>query len=85
MEAALAYANHAEKLGADAIIAIPPSEAKTLDDFREYYRALARSTQRPLFIQTTGGAKGITPEVSFITQLAREFPNCGYVKEDFNR
>ena len=83
VEAALAYARHAEKLGADAIIAIPPAEAKTLDDFREYYRALAKSTQRPLFIQTTGGAKGITPDVSFITQLAHEFPNCGYVKEEF--
>ena len=82
-EAALAYARHAEKLAPDAIIAIPPSEAKTLDDFRDYYRALAKSTSRPLFIQTTGGAKGITPEISFIAQLAREFPNCGYVKEEF--
>ena len=82
-EVALAYARHAEKLAPDAIIAIPPSEAKTLDDFRDYYRALAKSTSRPLFIQTTGGAKGITPEISFIAQLAREFPNCGYVKEEF--
>jgi len=82
-DAALAYARHAEKLAPGALIAIPPTEAKTLEDFRQYYRALARSTTRPLFIQTTGGAKGITPAVSFLLDLAREFPNCGYVKEEF--
>ena len=42
--AALAYARHAEKLAPDALIAIPPTEAGTLEDFRQYYRALARST-----------------------------------------
>jgi dihydrodipicolinate synthase/N-acetylneuraminate lyase len=82
-EAALAYARYAEKLAPDALIAIPPTEAKTLDDFREYYRALARSTRRPLFIQTTGGPKGIIPTVSFLLDLAREFPNCGFVKEEY--
>jgi 4-hydroxy-tetrahydrodipicolinate synthase len=82
--AALEYLRHAEKLGPDAVIAIPPREAKTLDDFREYYRALARATRRPLFVQTTGGAEGIVPTVEFLIELAREFPNCGYVKEEYN-
>ena len=40
--AALAYLEKAESVAPDAIIAIPPTEAKSLDDFREYYRALAR-------------------------------------------
>jgi len=48
--AALAYLEKAESVGPDAIIAIPPTEAKSLDDFRDYYRALARATSRPLFI-----------------------------------
>ena len=69
--AALAYLEKAESVAPDAIIAIPPTEAKSLDDFREYYRALARATRRPLFIQTTGGAKGIVP-----------IPHCAYVKEE---
>src|SRR5579863_5026794 len=42
--AALAYAEKAESLAPDALIAMPPTEAKSLDDFRDYYRALARST-----------------------------------------
>jgi 4-hydroxy-tetrahydrodipicolinate synthase len=79
---ALQYAEHAEKLAPDAMIAIPPTEAKSLDDFREYYRALAGVTRRPFFVQTTGGAKGIVPEVPFLVDLAKEFPNFGYIKED---
>src|SRR5712692_2159261 len=46
--AALEYVRHAETLGPDAIIAIPPTDAKSLDDFREYYRAIARAAKRPL-------------------------------------
>ena len=83
-EQALEYLKHAEKLGPDAVIAIPPKEAKSLDNFREYYHALARSTKRPLFVQTTGGASGINPTVEFLVELAREFPNCGYIKEEYN-
>src|SRR5213595_3762785 len=37
--AALAYAEKAQSLAPDALIAIPPTEAKSLDDFRDYYRA----------------------------------------------
>ncbi len=80
--AALAYAEKAESLEPDALIAMPPSEAKSLDDFRDYFRALARATSRPLFFQTTGGAKGIVPEVDFLVELSKEFSNCGYIKEE---
>ena len=79
---ALQYAEQAERLAPDAMIAIPPTEAGSLEDFRAYYRALARVTERPFFIQTTGGAKGIVPEVQFLVDLAKEFPNFGYIKEE---
>src|SRR5258708_37559723 len=81
-DAALAYLEKAESAGPDAIIAIPPTEAKSLDDFRDYYRALARATSRPLFIQTTGGAKGVIPTTELLVELAKEFLHCGYVKEE---
>ena len=81
-EQALEYLKHAEKWP-DAVIAIPPQKAKSLDDFREYYRVLARATKRPLFVQTTGGAAGIDPTVEFLVE-PREFPNCGYIKEEYN-
>lgn len=82
-EAMLEYARHAEKLAPDAMIAIPPMEAKTLEDFREYYRALARLTERPIFMQTSGGAKGINPEIEALAGLAREFPHLAYIKEEY--
>ena len=82
-EAALDYLRHAEELAPDALIAIPPTEAKSADDFRAYYRALGRATTRPFFIQTTGGAKGVVPDVKLLLELAQEFPHFGYVKEEY--
>ena len=79
---ALDYARRAEELGPDAVIAMPPREAKSLGDYREYYRVLARLIRRPFFIQTTGGAKGVVPSVEFLVELAGEFPHLGYVKEE---
>jgi dihydrodipicolinate synthase/N-acetylneuraminate lyase len=83
VDAALDYARHAEELGPDALIAIPPTEAHSLDDFHEYYRALGRVVKRPFFVQTTGGAKGVVPEVNLLLKLAKEFPHFGYVKEEY--
>lgn len=83
VDSALDYARHAEELGPDALIAIPPTEAHSLDDFHEYYRALGRVAKRPFFIQTTGGAKGVVPEVSLLLELAKEFPHFGYIKEEY--
>jgi len=78
----LEFADKAESLEPDALIAMPPREAKTLEDYRAYYRALAKLARRPVFIQTTGGARGLDPPVEFLLELAREFPHLGYVKEE---
>jgi dihydrodipicolinate synthase/N-acetylneuraminate lyase len=76
------YAQHAENLQPDAMIAIPPTKAKSLDDYREYYRALCKLAKRPVFTQTSGGAPGLELSVEFMVDLAREFPNFGYIKEE---
>src|SRR5580658_9260116 len=44
----LEYAAHAEKLAPDAMIAIPPTKATSLDEYREYYRALCKLAKRPV-------------------------------------
>lgn len=79
----LEYARHAESLAPDGLIAMPPKKASSLDDFREYYATLCKMTKRPVFIQTTGGAEGIVPTVAFIVEMAKQFPNFGYVKEEY--
>jgi 4-hydroxy-tetrahydrodipicolinate synthase len=82
-DAALEYARAAESLEPDAMIAMPPSEAQSLDDYRRYFRALAGVTKRPFFVQTTGGSKKVAPELDLLLELARDYPNFGYVKEEY--
>lgn len=81
-EGMLEFARHAETLRPDGLIAIPPTSASSLDDFRAYYEALSQVTSRPVFIQTSGGAPDIEPTVDFIVEMASEFPNLAYVKEE---
>lgn len=78
----LDYARRAEALAPDAMIAMPPSAARSVDEYREYFRALAQVTTRPVIIQTSGGARDLPPPVDLIVLLAREFPQLGYVKEE---
>jgi dihydrodipicolinate synthase/N-acetylneuraminate lyase len=77
----LVYARHAKKLSSTAIISRPPDMGKTQEDLREYWRALASVIKdRPVMIQTTG--RGTTPSVELLIELAKEYPNFGYVKEE---
>lgn len=80
----LMFARHVEKLAPAAIISRPPDTGKTVDDLRQYWRALAAVAQRPVILQTTGGTayKGPIPPVPLLIELAQEFPHFGYVKEE---
>jgi 4-hydroxy-tetrahydrodipicolinate synthase len=78
----LEYAQRAEALAPDAMIAMPPSAARSIDEYREYFRALAQVTRRPIIVQTSGGARDLPPTVDLIVELAREFPHMAYVKEE---
>jgi 4-hydroxy-tetrahydrodipicolinate synthase len=78
----LEYAARAEALAPDAVIAMPPTIATSLDDYRGYFTALAKASNRPVILQTSGGARNLVPPVDLIVDLARQFPNCGYVKEE---
>jgi 4-hydroxy-tetrahydrodipicolinate synthase len=78
----LEYTARAETLAPDAVIAMPPTVADSLEDYRAYFRALAAATKRPIIVQTSGGVRGLVPSTAMIVELAREFPHCGYVKEE---
>ncbi len=83
-EEMLVYARHAEKLAPAAIISRPPDSGLTQDDMRSYWHALAAVTKRPVIFQTTGGVayKGPVPSVPLMIELANQFPNFGYIKEE---
>jgi 4-hydroxy-tetrahydrodipicolinate synthase len=78
----LEYTRRANALGTDAVIAMPPTTGVSLDDYRAYFRELGKATNRPTIVQTSGGARHLTPSVELIVELAREFPHMGYVKEE---
>ena len=74
---AVNYARHAAKLGADALISLPPSgvtdEAAVLD----YYRQVGGATDLPLFVQAVGKLS-----VEFILRMWKAVPNLRYVKDE---
>jgi len=76
------YATKADALNPDALIAMPPTTGTSMDDYRAYFRALAAVTKRPVFVQTSGGARDLPPTTELIVELAKEFQNFGYVKEE---
>jgi len=79
----LVYARHAKTLAPAAIISRPPDTGKTQEDLRQYWRALAGViTDRPVMIQTHGRRGAATPSTELLIELAKEFPNFGYVKEE---
>jgi 4-hydroxy-tetrahydrodipicolinate synthase len=76
------FATKADALGPDAVIAMPPSTGTTMDDYRDYFQTLAAATKRPVFVQTSGGARDLPPTTDLIIELAKQFPHFGYVKEE---
>lgn len=78
------YARRAEEMAPDCFIAMPPSTGRSQQDYREYFRALARTTTRPVIMQTSGGARDLAPSVELMVELAREFPHMAYIKEESN-
>ncbi len=75
--AATRYARHAEKNGADAIIALPPAGQDDLEAVLDYYRQIGKAAALPLFVQTIGNMS-----VEFVLRMAREAPTLRYVKDE---
>lgn len=78
---AVRYAKHADKLGPDAIIALPPRQGDQrefdLTEVRDYYKAVAKACDKPLFIQAIGNIS-----VEYILELMREIPSLHFVKDE---
>ena len=74
--AAVKYARHAEKLGADAIIALPPA-AKDPESVLDYYRQIGKASELPLFAQAVGNMS-----VEFVLRLSKAVPTLTYVKDE---
>ena len=79
----LKLARHAESIGADGIISLPPYAGRpTVEKAADYYRELARAVKLPIFIQNSGGSFGPALPTDTIIDLAREYPTIAYIKEE---
>jgi len=74
---AIQYAKHAEKVGADAIISLPPSETSDAKTDLEYYKAVGAATRLPLFVQAVGNMN-----TDLLIDMYKAIPTFRYVKDE---
>ncbi len=77
IETAVKYARHADKLGPDAIIAIPLNGGKDDAKQMEYYAAIGAACSRPLIVQTIGPMS-----VDLVLRMAKQIPTLRYAKDE---
>ena len=75
--AAVRYARHASKVGADAVIALPPPGEQSQQAVIEYYKQIGRATELPLFVQAVGAMS-----VDLILQMWKAIPTLKFIKDE---
>jgi 4-hydroxy-tetrahydrodipicolinate synthase len=76
-ETAVRYAIHAKKVGADAIISLPPLEEKDPTAVVAYYKRVGEATDLPLFAQAVGKMS-----VATLIEMYRTIPTFRYIKDE---
>ena len=71
------YAKHAEKLGADAIVALPPPGVSDEKALLAYYQDVGKMTGLPLFAQAVGAMS-----VDLLVEMFKTIPTMRYVKDE---
>lgn len=77
---AVSYAAYAEKVGADAVIAMPPyALPPDFETIYAYYKAISDAVNIPVWIQNSG-MRALSPDQ--IVKLCAEIENVSWVKEE---
>jgi dihydrodipicolinate synthase/N-acetylneuraminate lyase len=71
------YVAHAEKLGADAIVSLPPANVIDEKALLGFYQQVGRMTSLPLFAQATGNMS-----VDLLIEMFRTIPTFRQVKDE---
>ncbi|MBM3739149.1 MAG: dihydrodipicolinate synthase family protein [Acidobacteria bacterium] len=77
LDAVASYARHAEKHGADALIALPPANQNDLDAVMQYYKSIGQASSLPLFVQAVGKMS-----VDFIIEMSKQIPTLRFDKDE---
>ena len=75
--AAVRYARHAEKAGADAVIALPPPGGFDHKALIYYYKGIGAASPLPLFAQAVGNLT-----VEQVVEISRAVPTLKHVKDE---
>jgi len=76
LDGAVEYAKHAARQGADAIVSLPPEKADS-NAMLEYYKTIGKTTDLPLFVQSTGDMS-----VDLLVRMFKEIPTMRVVKDE---
>jgi len=77
------FAVHAEKAGADAIMAMPPTfHPPTRAEIIAFYRALGGACSLPLVLQNAIGPGATPMPAEFLVEIAHAVPTARFVKEE---
>ena len=79
---AVDLATHAERVGADAVMAVNPFyEPMSLDEVYGYFKTLSDAINIPLMVYNLPAATGMNLRPDFLARMAREIKNVRYVKD----
>jgi dihydrodipicolinate synthase/N-acetylneuraminate lyase len=70
-------AKHAERVGADGIISLPPSENLTAQQMLDYYKTIGSATKLPLFVQAVGDM-----DINLVMAMYKAIPTMRYLKDE---
>ncbi|HVC33482.1 MAG TPA: dihydrodipicolinate synthase family protein [Chloroflexota bacterium] len=80
---AVMFARHAQSIGADAVIAMPPYvRLVSQQDIFAYYRALSDAITIPIFIQNHDAPAGTRLSPEACAKLIQELPHVDWIKEE---
>lgn len=81
-EEAIEYARHAQDLGADALLLLPPYfEGPTLDGVYEHYARVAAAVKTPIMAYNIPVHSGIYLDPDFYARLSEEIESVRYLKD----
>lgn len=82
-QAALALSRMAQRLGADAVMITPHSEAVPNDErVFEYYRVIGSGVELPIVLQDHPASTGVHMSVPLILRIVNEVPRIAALKEE---
>lgn len=77
---AISYATYAQRVGADAVIAMPPYTLQPdFDTIYAYYQAISDAVSIPVWVQNAG-VVALSPDQ--VVQICTEIENLSWVKEE---